>query len=161
MGCGAGHLLSRLQSASGIRGVGVDFSRAAIRLCTERGIPGVVASVYQLPFRSAAFTIVTCCELLEHLDFPAKAVAEMMRVLSANGLLIVSVPSTAEGEAEDTDEHVQQFSASSLRALVERWGEVVAIDRVRDFVIYPSGLRWPSDHLLAVVGKDVKDQENR
>jgi len=56
--------------------------------------PGVdrVASVYQLPFSDNEFQIVLCMSVLEHLEEPYRAVAEMHRVLKPGGRIIVSVP---------------------------------------------------------------------
>ena len=56
--------------------------------------PGVdrVASVYELPFPDDRFRNVLCMSVLEHLEDPACAIAEMHRVLTPGGRIIVSVP---------------------------------------------------------------------
>ncbi len=56
--------------------------------------PGVdrVANVYELPFREGEFDVVLCMVILEHLKEPARAIAEMRRVLKQGGRIIVSVP---------------------------------------------------------------------
>lgn len=56
--------------------------------------PGVdvVASVYELPFVENEFDTVLCVSVLEHLEDPRKAIAEMHRVLKPGGKIIISVP---------------------------------------------------------------------
>lgn len=56
--------------------------------------PGVdqVASVYELPFDDGRFDNVLCMSVLEHLEEPQRAIAEMRRVLKSGGRIIVSVP---------------------------------------------------------------------
>ncbi len=56
--------------------------------------PGVdiVASVYQLPFQDGEFDRVLCMVVLEHLEDPIRAIAEMRRVLKPGGKIIISVP---------------------------------------------------------------------
>ncbi len=52
----------------------------------------VVASVYELPFKNAEFDMVLCISVLEHLEYPSRAIKEMERVLRVGGRIIVSVP---------------------------------------------------------------------
>jgi SAM-dependent methyltransferase len=56
--------------------------------------PGVdrVASVYELPFADNTYSVVLCMSVLEHLERPADAIAEMRRVLKPEGRIVVSVP---------------------------------------------------------------------
>ncbi|HPJ17463.1 MAG TPA: class I SAM-dependent methyltransferase [Candidatus Woesebacteria bacterium] len=50
----------------------------------------VCGSAYQLPFEPNSFDIVFCSNLLHHLNFPQKALAEMRRV--SKDLVIISEP---------------------------------------------------------------------
>lgn len=50
------------------------------------------ADILALPFRDAAFDIVICSEVLEHIPDHRSAVREVMRVLRPGGDLVVSVP---------------------------------------------------------------------
>ncbi len=135
VGCGAGYLLAQLQCVSGISDAGVDFSSVGVQLCRRQGLVAGVADAYHLSFPDDQFEVVTCCELLEHLDHPPDALAEMFRVLRTSGLLLISVSDLAEGEVETTDEHVQQFSAETLRRLLGQSGRIIAIEQIRDHVV--------------------------
>jgi SAM-dependent methyltransferase len=52
----------------------------------------MLADVYRLPFRAAAFDVVLCTEVLEHLHTPALALREMYRVLKPGGELLLTTP---------------------------------------------------------------------
>ncbi len=52
----------------------------------------IVGSVYELPFEDESFDIVLCMVVMEHLEDPQSAIAEMKRVLKPNGKILVSVP---------------------------------------------------------------------
>lgn len=56
----------------------------------ERGGVDVVADAHNLPFSDGEFENILCSEVLEHLHTPEKAIAEMYRVLSPGGTLILT-----------------------------------------------------------------------
>ena len=90
-GCGEGELLRRgLLSAAGTISIDRSFrSLAEIRAHTRPARP-VCGSVFALPFAAARFDAVVCLEVLEHLEDPAAAVAELLRV--ARTAVVLSVP---------------------------------------------------------------------
>jgi ubiquinone/menaquinone biosynthesis C-methylase UbiE len=98
-GCGDG-ALSRdiVQNTGATRSVGMDLSvRRAQRGAGE--VPGVTfaaGSIYEIPFPDNSFPLVLCTDLLEHLDEPAKAFSELVRVSSRH--VLISVPYCIEIE---------------------------------------------------------------
>jgi SAM-dependent methyltransferase len=52
--------------------------------------PDLVADIHALPFADGEFDAVLCTEVLEHVKDPRKAAAELMRVLSRGGMLILT-----------------------------------------------------------------------
>lgn len=73
---------------------GLDLSEVNADAATKAGLTFVQGDVTQpLPFADASFDCVFCLELLEHLIAPARLLAEIHRVLKADGRAVVSVPS--------------------------------------------------------------------
>ena len=103
------------------------------------GIPVREESVYALQRETASFDLVICLEVLEHLEDPETALAELTRVSA--GLVLVSVPreplwcalNMARGKywrhLGNTPGHIQHWSSGGLRRLVNRHAEVVALRR--------------------------------
>jgi ubiquinone/menaquinone biosynthesis C-methylase UbiE len=94
IGCGVGYILRLLPDC--FKKIGVDYSLSALKLASQQ-LAGSAALVrcsgYALPFEDNSFDLVTCIEVLEHLEDDAKAVSEISRVLKPGGILIASVPS--------------------------------------------------------------------
>lgn len=94
-GCGDGRFLAGLRN-KGIRWiVGVDVSRDAVRLAKARCADAEIMHVdgrAALPFADGEFSSISLLDVLEHVDEPDALLAELGRVLQAEGTLIVTVP---------------------------------------------------------------------
>jgi len=93
VGCGEGYPAQCLyRSYAGIGITGIDWSEEVIRQAKRiNGHIGFqVASAYDLPFASDSFDLVMALEVLEHLLYPERALAEMGRV--ARKYCLFSVP---------------------------------------------------------------------
>ncbi len=94
VGCGEGFLSAYLKSRMpGMRLHGLDINENAIGFARDHF--GHLAqfstgSIYELPFGAGSFDLVLCSQVLEHLEDPEAAVAELKRVSSAH--LLISVP---------------------------------------------------------------------
>ena len=92
-GCGEGFFASQIKERfSEWNVVGLDGAEEAIRIA-KRTVPDIefhVGNIYEMPFEDKVFDIVVCSEVLEHLEYPEKAVEELKRV--ANKGLLLSVP---------------------------------------------------------------------
>jgi len=142
VGCGEGFLARRL-AADGCRVRGSDLSPTTIAEARRRStgiappIVFQVADLYRLdPVRDAAELIV-CCEVLEHLPDPARALDVLGRL--ARPHLIASVPkeplwrvlNVARGrywsQLGNTPGHLQHWSGSAFTALLAERFEVVEV----------------------------------
>jgi len=86
-GCGEGVLLDEYQGRLAIEGVDLNYASDRIQK----------ASLEDLPYADGRFDRVLCLDVLEHLplaDQPA-ALAELHRILAADGELLLSVPNLA------------------------------------------------------------------
>ncbi len=102
-----------------------------------RGQRNVVADAVAAPFASETFDLVLAIEVLEHVDDPRHALAEMARV--ARGTVVLSVPreplwrvlNIARGsylkDLGNTPGHVQHWSRRAFVELVGQYFDVVRV----------------------------------
>ena len=93
VGCGEGRLSRHLHARLGLEVRASDFSRRLVEENSQRGDAGVryvARSVYDLDPAEDRADLVLCCEVLEHVERPADALAALRRL--AAGSYIVSVP---------------------------------------------------------------------
>lgn len=139
VGCGEGRLADHLMS---LRHSPEQFE--ACDLSLDKLAPGLdsrirfrAADIYQLPYESHQFDLVVCCEVLEHLEEPARGLAEIARVASHS--VLVSTPREPLWRAlnlvrgryvfalGNTPGHVQHFSRSQLLRLLEKQVQPVEV----------------------------------
>ena len=99
--CGRGELATwcAAHTAPGLL-VAADFSSSAVRLARRRlaegkrqGAAGVLqADAQRIPLPAASMDTVICCETLEHVHRPRRALAEIARVLRPGGRLFLTTP---------------------------------------------------------------------
>lgn len=146
IGCGEGHWTINWAS-NGKSARGSDFSEQVIALARANAdAAGVsdavdfrVASIYDLTPAQDAAELVVCCEVLEHLDDPERAL-HVLREL-ARPWLLASVPrepiwssmNMARGKYlaswGNTPGHVQKWSAATFVDFISSQFEIVAIKR--------------------------------
>ena len=93
-GCGEGFVVGLLADAyPDLVMTGIDISESAIRYaqkCFGGKARFRVGSLYRLPFSDNSFDTVLCSEVLEHVDDPVRAMAEIKRVSRKH--VVTSVP---------------------------------------------------------------------
>jgi len=90
-GAGTGALSRHLvQALPGLRPVLVDLSPKMLAQAADLPAPRAVASVQALPFADDSFDVVVSAWVIETVDSPRAAVAEMLRVLRPGGALVYS-----------------------------------------------------------------------
>ena len=91
-GCGYG-VFSAAAAARGATVVSVDIGTRLVALARGRaGGHGFVADVGALAIRDQSFDVVIASEVLEHTAVPARAVAELVRVVKVGGLVVLTTP---------------------------------------------------------------------
>ena len=142
VGCGEGVVTERLARAhSAARVVGLDVGDDLLLPEWERRSGGNLefraGSAYSLPFGDGEFELVTALEVLEHLERPAEALAEIRRV--ASRALVLSVPREPVwramnifsgryvGALGNTPGHVNHWSASAFRRFAGAAGQIARV----------------------------------
>ncbi len=96
LGCGEGYSTERLNKMlpKDIALEASEFVDALVPLAQKNNpdIKVTQESVYELRHDDSSFDLVFLLEVLEHLDFPDKALQEIQRVLKPGGFLILGVP---------------------------------------------------------------------
>jgi ubiquinone/menaquinone biosynthesis C-methylase UbiE len=134
VGCGAGYSTERLRDwvAGDVACIGSDIGASLLRKAAFRnaGVPLLRQSAYQLALPDKSVDAVVMLEVLEHLDEPQAALAELRRV--ARGHVVLSTPreplwralNMARGKylgaLGNTPGHVQHWSSAGLQRCVSR-----------------------------------------
>jgi SAM-dependent methyltransferase len=135
LGCRSGALTGAYVEGNTV--VGVDVDRAALEEAAKLGIETVWADVDEpLPFPDASFDVAVAGELLEHVRFPDRLVAEVVRLLRPGGVFVGSVPNSYRlksrlrflagkpPEFADDPTHLRMFGASDVRRLLAPFEDV-------------------------------------
>lgn len=132
-GCGEGFGLQKLHmSGIGKTLEGVDLERAVLLgRKTHPELTLTVGSIYALPYADNTFDLVLCSEVLEHLEYPEKAIAELRRVTKK--YCIITVPNEPYFRLANflrgknlsrwgnDIEHIQHWSVRSLKVFVSKF----------------------------------------
>lgn len=98
IGCNIGELLHLMNHQAKLKGVGVDISIEALQNAkrnTENDSEFVLCSVENgIPFLDNSFDVVTCMDVIEHLENPQFVMKEIKRVLKPGGRFLFHVPVT-------------------------------------------------------------------
>jgi 2-polyprenyl-6-hydroxyphenyl methylase / 3-demethylubiquinone-9 3-methyltransferase len=96
VGCGGG-ILSEAMARAGARVLGIDLSQSVLDVAELHALDGRVEVQYRAAAaeelaleRPAAFDLVTCMEMLEHVPDPKAAVAALAALVKPGGDVIVS-----------------------------------------------------------------------
>jgi ubiquinone/menaquinone biosynthesis C-methylase UbiE len=122
-GCGTGSTIQFLNDY-GVT-YGVDVSSVATAFCRKRGLKNIkTGDVSKLPYDDNFFDIVSCMDVLEHIEDENKAVKELYRVLKPGGELILTVPGLPFifSEHDKAQGHFRRYSRNDVRELLESNG---------------------------------------
>ena len=155
VGCGEGVVTERL--AKGLRSaevLGVDADATHLREeWRRRSAPNLsfaTGSAYDLPFADASWDVVCAIEVLEHLERPHDALAEMRRV--AARALLLSVPNEPSWRLShllagrnlrylgNTPGHINHWSKHSFADLVSEYGRIENVAGVFPWTLVVAGV---------------------
>jgi SAM-dependent methyltransferase len=119
-GCGTGYGAEILAKAGAEHVTGVELAGAVVeaaRALASATLRFEQGDIARLPHADGAFDLVTCFEVIEHVEDPQAVLAELARVLAPDGLLAISSPN-AEHYPEGNPHHIREFATSEFRSLL-------------------------------------------
>jgi len=122
-GCGSGHVLAELGRAG--EAWGIDASPRAVAASRRRGLEQVIQGrIERLPYPDASFRLVTCLDVIEHLDDDVEALRELRRVTAPGGHLVVTVPAYPSlwSRHDELNHHRRRYVLSTLGDAAARAG---------------------------------------
>ncbi|WMY75901.1 class I SAM-dependent methyltransferase [Buttiauxella selenatireducens] len=143
VGCGEGFWVNKWNE-NGLKAVGSDFSHDVISIAKENALskkltPEVfnIKSIYDLTPETDSADLIVCCEVMEHLEDPERA----MKILQSlvDKYLIISVPrepvwcalNMARGkyikDFGNTPGHIQHWSKKSFVKFTEKYFKIIEV----------------------------------
>src|ERR1700722_3622708 len=167
-GCGTGYGSAELaQSAAEVTGVdiagdAIEYARANYPL---PGLSFIESSCTAVPFPPAFFDLLVAFEVIEHLQDYRSFLDECARVLTREGLCIVSSPNKRYyGETRaatgPNPYHEHEFEAQEFVAELERVFSNVRLllqNRVEAFAFHPAVSFWPAEARIDSGGGSAED----
>jgi ubiquinone/menaquinone biosynthesis C-methylase UbiE len=167
-GCGTGYGSAELaQSAAEV--TGVDIAADAIEYAGTNypiaGLRFLEASCTSVPFPDESFDLVVAFEVIEHLTDYRAFLDECARVLTREGLLIVSSPNKryyAETRAATGPNpfHEHEFEAEEFAQELQRVFPNVRLllqNRAESFAFHPAASFWPAEARIDGGGGSAED----
>jgi len=131
IGVGGAYCLDLLCAEADLT-VGVDHDLDCIVAAAGRRLPArpqlLVADACSLPFPAVTYQTVTCFEVIEHVATLAAMLQQIRRVLSPDGVLLMSTPNKAVCKCTTlTDHHVSNFDHRGFMDLLRSHFDDVAL----------------------------------
>ena len=126
--CGTGMGFPYVQGAAQL--MGVDKQYDAVSLAQERYTRFhsgcTVGDMISLPFASGSFDVVVCLEGIEHVTRGDGVffLSEASRVLTRDGILVLSCPLSADGQHSGNEYHLYEWSQHELFETIVNWFQV-------------------------------------
>jgi ubiquinone/menaquinone biosynthesis C-methylase UbiE len=162
MGCALGRMSFELAKQTPGNAVGIDTSQEFITACHEIAanqnesvaypvppqakVSFLIADAQELPFTEQVFQCVLCLNLIDRVAHPKNVIAEITRVLSPTGLLLISNPYDWEEEHTAPSEWM-----ADMRDLFSHtaWETVLEKDRVPFTIqVYDRKISTYANHTL-------------
>jgi len=122
-GCGSGRNLAELARFG--RPVGLEPSARGAELARARGVGEVVqAGIDAMPFADASFDLITCLDVLEHIEDDRGALRELLRVARPGARLLVTVPAYPRlwSSHDELNLHCRRYTRADLLARASEAG---------------------------------------
>ena len=89
-----------------------------------------IADIKNLKYKDNQFDLVLCCNVLEHIDLPAKAISECYRTLKKNGCFFIVTPFLFP--VHDPPQDYFRYTEFAYKNLLNRFNKII-IDKILIF----------------------------
>jgi len=143
LGCGAGGVMRRIiDGLAPARALGLDGTQEAVDIAASRGLEARLADFrqpFELPFRPR---VVTCLDVLEHLEDPVLALQNLARAVDPGALLVATVPAHPSlwSPWDDACGHHRRYTRRTLAEHLVAAGW--RVERLRHFFSYCVPPAW-------------------
>jgi 2-polyprenyl-6-hydroxyphenyl methylase / 3-demethylubiquinone-9 3-methyltransferase len=152
LGCGGGFISNQL-AQSGMKTIAFDLSESSLAIAAKydqtKSVEYRLADITKLPLKGNCCDIVTCCDVIEHVDFPEKIVQEAARILRPGGMFFfhtfnrhivayLVVIKFVEWFVKNTPENLHVFSLFVKPNELEKWVKDAGFDQFASIGIRPS-----------------------
>jgi SAM-dependent methyltransferase len=130
IGCATGRLLAHMRD-NGWRTTGVELCpESAAFAIRRRKLDIRIGSLFDAKFGDASFSVIHFSHLLEHVPAPAEFLLEVRRLLTSDGLAVITTPNIAGLQARifkarwrsAIADHLTLFSVSTLKRMLAQNG---------------------------------------
>ena len=118
---------------------GLDFSEEAIRFCTMKGLGRVEqGDICAMPWPDSSFDLVLATDIVEHVENDRQALAEIVRVLTPGGHVLITVPTFQSlwGHKDEFAHHKRRYRLQSLLDLARGPGLVIERSYYFNYILF-------------------------
>lgn len=123
-GCGPGSTIKLLHTFGKV--YGVDIEPQVVDYCKQKGMENIkiIENNKKLPFTSNSFDMITCMDVLEHIDREENTLNELKRLLKKDGLLVITVPAfpILWGKLDEHSHHLRRYTKKNFITILQKSG---------------------------------------
>ena len=160
LGCGEGHSTQRINKFLS-KNVTLQASeyvakQIAIAKKLNPGIKITEENIYELPHKDKEFDLIYLLEVLEHLDYPDKALKEVSRVLKDDGYMILGVPREPIWRALNMSRGKYLKDFGNTPGHLNHWSSTTLVQYLEEHFGVVESIKTPLPWTIVLVGKKKK-----
>lgn len=148
VGVGLGRFMKKVQDSLEINAdyYGIDISIEYLRVAKQKNISVAYSKIEDMPYKEEYFDIITCTDVLEHVQDLNYCISQMLKCLKKGGIMVVRVPNredlTPYLQVDYPYEfaHLRSFDQNSLQLLFTRVFKLKIIDMSDALIIENNNL---------------------
>lgn len=160
LGCGEGHSTQRINKflSKSVTLQASEYVAKQISIAKELnpGIKITEENIYELPHKDKEFDLVYLLEVLEHLDYPDKALKEVSRILKDDGYMILGVPREPIWRALNMSRGKYLKDFGNTPGHLNHWSSTKLVKYLEKHFGVVESIKTPLPWTIVLVGKKKK-----